>query len=267
MVLAANLNHLFSTTQLFSLGAPSPVAGTRVPHVFTSTLRQRMAKTTSLRASGLTENAISNSLDALPAEYVATLPRSLWPEIRMSVNANSVKFRQGKRIVKKDTREGSVFFHFANTRGQNNDILYATFSGRTGNINPQAIAAGREPTTGAADTTGALRKHRTFHQLWHWTRESKLLPDGTVNVKSILYTSKVIPVTLALHGHCNAALEWSEEGAKPNSAPYSFEFTVQDTDPPLDDLLDYIDEAIELLASGDLSVAQGARVAGVNVDV
>lgn len=55
--------------------------------------------------------------------------------INMAVNPQSISWSQDKRIVKRDTMNGSTFFHFTNDASQNNDILKLSFTGKTGNIN------------------------------------------------------------------------------------------------------------------------------------
>jgi len=57
------------------------------------------------------------------------------PVINMAVNPQSITWSQEKRIVKRDTMNGSTFFHFSDDAGRNNDILKLSFTGKTGNIN------------------------------------------------------------------------------------------------------------------------------------
>lgn len=178
---------------------------------------------------------------------------SIFPLINMMVNPSSVRFRQGKRITKKDTQEGSVFFHFTNKDGQNNDILYMSFAGTTGYIDrrgsqPTSIqhdkVLGVEGLDIAEDTgfvnTGSTTKILIWHNLYNLTREQMLLDNNRENRFHIFYISKLFPIMIKFTGHFNTLLDFSEEGAKPNSSDYTFEFTVEDTQPSLDELIPQI---------------------------
>jgi hypothetical protein len=177
--------------------------------------------------------------------------------IQMQVNPSSVKFTQPKRWVKRDTRDGSTFFHFLNKDGQNNDILTISFSGTSGYIDRR----GSQPTTIHHDkilgadvdfetqnnlfNTGSIEKLIVWHNLYHLTREAMLLENGTENKFYIFYISKVFPITIRFTGFFNQVLDFSEEGAKPNSVDYSFDFTVESVQPELDTLLAQITTVLE----------------------
>lgn len=177
--------------------------------------------------------------------------------IQMKVNPTSVKFSQPKRWVKRDTRDGSTFFHFLNKDGQNNDILTISFSGTSGYIDRR----GSQPTSTHHDkflgadvdfetqnnlfNTGSIEKLIIWHNLYHLTREPMLLDSGDENKFYIFYISKVFPITIRFKGFFNQVLDFTEEGTKPNSVDYSFEFTVEDTQPGLDTLLAQITTILE----------------------
>jgi hypothetical protein len=187
-------------------------------------------------------------------------------EVSMAINPNSVRFSQPKRWTKKDTREGSVFFHFTNNQGQNNDILTLEFAGNTGNIDrrgslatpqrdPFALKSGTavDRDLRAEQDTGALHKILTWHNLYLLTREPMLLEDGSENKFTISYISTLFPYALIFTGFYNTVLEFEENARKPNSRDYSFGFTVTEVSPPLDEALGMVASVLqdaELAASG-----------------
>src|SRR5271165_6702385 len=120
---------------------------TRVPFTFTSTARlvksgkvqslgldmnkiQTQANTTQeLQAIEQETRPITTSLTSLETLVGTSLPVGMQlPVISMAVNPQSIKWTQPKRYTKRDTQEGSVFFHFTNSADQNNDILVCQFS-------------------------------------------------------------------------------------------------------------------------------------------
>jgi hypothetical protein len=177
------------------------------------------------------------------------------PTIYMAVNPNSIEWTQPKRFNKRDVRDGSVFFHFTNSKGQNNDVLTLRFSGSTGNINLAGSLGAYDSAQDAENRkkgisqtpagaqgpgnidTGAFYKFIVWHNLYQLTREPHVLTDGTENVWTIQYQSPLFPAQLRLEGFFNAVLQFTEEAGRPNSRAYSFEFTVTSTDPDLDEVL------------------------------
>lgn len=212
-----------SIAGLLSAGFPEgadPSGQPRAALVFTSALRLGGSDRSFVDASNFFKSA------------------AFMERIIMAVNPNSIRFRQPKRFVKKDTREGSVFFHFTNSKGQNNDILTMSFNGSTGNIDL------RDAFTDAPRTeqsTAALQKMLVWHNLYALTREPMVLSDGTENFFVISYASPLFPLTVDFFGFFNQVLEFEENARKPNSRDYSFEFTVTQTDPPLDEVLSIIE--------------------------
>ena len=57
------------------------------------------------------------------------------PPVRMKMNPETVTFTQNKRITRRDTQSGAVFYHWTNAKGRNNDVINISFTGATGNIN------------------------------------------------------------------------------------------------------------------------------------
>lgn len=218
-------------------GTPSGAQGSfspRIPMMFTSTLRQRTAGNFG-REEGNDELG----------DFLARAGSQLMPTIAMLVNPDSVKFVQRKRITKRDTREGSVYFHFTNSRGQNNDILEIQFSGNTGNIDLRgSLGDPNQPDATGGMDTGALQKLLVWHNLYLLTREPKLLADGTDNVCSIIYSSPLYPIEIRFDGHFDAVLEYEENADKPNTRNYHFTFVAEDSDPPLDEYLGMLSEVL-----------------------
>ena len=233
-------NSLFGTNK-------TSLKAARVPMSFTSTRRLRLINENfdkdirRLRGAANTIQSISQlASDVGIASEVQTVQSDL-PVIQMGVNPASISWRQPKRITKKDTQEGSIFFHFTNARGQNNDILVLDFKGNTGNINlagdtaPAISGVGALGATGS--DTGAVKKLIAWHNLWNLTRETMILDDGVSNEFMITYTSAAIPFEIMLIGFFSANLEWEDNASKPNSKDYSFSFTVQEIVPDIDDLV------------------------------
>lgn len=216
---------------LFGIGGQAFGNSQRVPMIFTSTRRLKFGKIEPDIKSFSTQDKLATQ--NIKGEMTA---------IEMAVNPNSVTFRQPKRITKRDTQEGSVYFHFTNSQGENNDILTLEFRGNTGNLNLQ----GSIDTTrgvfdnGSASGNGANKKLQIWHNLWALTREPMLVSSefGTyVNQFLIIYSSTGIPMQISLIGHFNSVLEFTETADKPFTRDYSMSFTVQEIVPPLNDLM------------------------------
>ena len=166
--------------------------------------------------------------------------------ITMRLNPKSVKWTQSKRITKKDTRNGSTYFHFNNTAGQNNDILTLAFAGNTGNLDARgSIPVPASPGSGTPpNATDAQLKLLVWHNLYLMTREPMLLADGSDNVITVLYRSALFSSPLTMNGFFQKVMEFEESAAKPNSRDYSFEFTVTSTSPDLDRYMGTLGTAI-----------------------
>lgn len=228
---------------IFGEGGKSFTDPNRVPMIFTSLKRLRAGGIdTSARLSGIE----SQSPELQLSEYTlsATPVSGIMTAIEMAVNPNSISFRQPKRITKRDTQEGSVFFHFTNSKGENNDILTVDFRGNTGNLDIRGdIATDRGLfSTQGGFNTGANRKLAVWHNLWALTREAMLLDDNTRNEFMIQYSSIGMPVEIFLIGHYSNVLEFSENADKPFTRDYSMSFTVQEIVPTLDDIASLIQE-------------------------
>jgi len=229
-------------------------ASRRVPFTFTSTKRLRAVNaagspTDTTWAALSEQDRVNQELQAVEtgafvAETAGTLGLSslvssfnILPLITMAVNPNSIKWSQPKRFVKRDTQDGSVFFHFTNSKGQNNDILTLSFSGNTGNINTQN---GIDVST----AVGADLKLRIWHDLYNLTREPIILGGTLKNDFFITYKSVIMPIPITFIGFFNQVLEFTDDAANPFAKNYTFSFTVSNTSPDLDTLVDQLSDAL-----------------------
>jgi len=236
------------------LGASSPSGAQamlppRAAMLFTSRMRQLAVRAAGEQTEGGGEIALGKAASDALAFFGGQ--KTFMPSIAMAVNPNSVKFVQPKRFSKKDTRDGSVFFHFTNNKGQNNDLLTLQFAGNTGNLdlrgslgdpNQEPSQSQQEVTNaasgqGAGSDTGALYKLLVWHNLYLLTREPMVLGDGTENLFSIMYSSPLFPSQITFQGFFTRVLEFEESAEKPNSRNYTFEFQVTATTPDLDEVL------------------------------
>lgn len=226
------------------LGLSSAVDSTGAPRnamVFTSRLRQiASGRANTVSALGSVGDTSDFSGDVFNQTFFKNA-HSIMPSIAMRVNPKSIRFKQPKRFSEKKKFNGSQFYHFTNSKGQNNDILRIEFKGNTGNIDRRgSIDATSPPGTPPANDTGAIAKLLAWHNLYLLTREPMLLEDGTENTFTISYISPLIPVVVDFTGFFAEILEFEETGEKPNSRDYSMQFVVTATMPDLDDLLDDI---------------------------
>jgi hypothetical protein len=230
---------LFGGTSLSSRDA------SRIPMVFTSTKRLRLINpdySVRVLSDGRRANSsLASDISSLSRSGDITLVQSELAAIQMAVNPNSISWKQSKRITKRDTQEGSIFFHFTNARGQNNDILTLDFRGNTGNIDRISDLSPTTTGTGilnaSGESTGAMNKLLIWHNLWNLTREQMLLDDNTKNEFLITYTSAAIPSEIMLIGFFSSTLEWEDSAEKPNSKDYTFSFTIDEIIPDIDEII------------------------------
>lgn len=190
------------------------------------------------------------------------------PGVSMKMNPNSVSFRQPKRITRRNTRGGTVFYHWTDKFGRNNDILDLEFRGVTGNINIRTGTVGRGFTaatetisaatswatqklsdlSGASDSgvdtqvTGPHRdssgasKLASFWNLRSLTTEPVKDPvTGNPIYYYVQYSSPIFANTfITFIGHFSRALDFEDNAAEPFNKPYSFGFTVLSSIPPIE---------------------------------
>ena len=235
MVLIPDIGAAFGQT-IFGSGA-NPHPAPRVPMTFTSF--KRLTEVGGF-AQGVDIATLDTSFGGAPPSSIGRLS-----VIEMAVNPNSINFRQSKRITKRDTQEGSVFFHFTNSQGENNDILTMDFSGNTGNLDLRGDidSSGGVLDTNGGQNTGAAQKLLIWHNLWELTREPMLLSTNVRNEFLITYSSIAIPTQINLIGFFSNVLEWTDSAEKPMSKDYSFSYTVERTEPPLSEILSAIQNA------------------------
>jgi hypothetical protein len=260
-------------------GGLSSISGdpTRVPFIFTSTKRMMengidmsnltddMSATAALSSSELANAANGNSSSkgdmsltdaladvggaALHAASFGLLGSEIKPDtkgapphyVTMAVNPTSVQFQQPKRIVKRDTRNGSVFFHFTDEAGSNNDVLTCTFSGTTGYINLKSELSG-------GDDTNSIRKLRMWHELFAMSHEPMLFVKDSVVYRNLFFATfmtKMFPVGITLIGHFNETLSFEESANNPNQVQYRFGFTASKTTPSMGDIATLISAQLE----------------------
>jgi hypothetical protein len=186
------------------------------------------------------------------------------PPVRMKMNPESVTFSQAKRITRRDTQAGAVFFHWTNAKGRNNDVINVNFSGSTGNI---SLRTGAQNLTVLGDTIRSLNdKIRSFTQqegldiatlggaskivnfwnLYSLTAEPVLDPTSNFNNRFyFMYTSPLLGnAMITFIGHFDKVLEFTDDANNPFSKNYTFSFVATETIPSMDDIFKYVSASI-----------------------
>lgn len=229
----------------------------RTAWLFSSTLRrQQLSASTAATALASAVGGTAAAAQSILAGTV--LPVGVLPVVEMAINPNSVTWDQPKRWTKKDVRNGSVFFHFTNDKGQNNDVLTLNFQGNTGNIDLRASLQSQE----GEDAVGAKRKLQVWHNLYLLTREPVLLNDRRINVKTITISSQLLPQPITFSGFYNKVLDFSETADKPHSRDYAFSFTVTSVEPDLDTM---VTDVLQVLTTTPSSATDASTLFGDNV--
>lgn len=230
--LASTLNSLINSTA--SQGSAGQIDDPRAAMAFTSDSRRRILAGFVKQATSILDSVqgqgghggLDGSTTATSALVDLTgQTEKAMPTIVMEVNPSSIEFDQPKRYTRQDTQRGTVFHHFTNDKGQNNDILTIRFSGNTGNIWRRA----RE----LSDRDKAITRLQIWHNLYQLTREPMVLSDGTANIFYIDYVSPLFPVPITFEGFFTSVLKFTENARKPNSRDYSMEFMVRATSPDM----------------------------------
>jgi hypothetical protein len=242
------LNFLFQ--QSFNTnGIAGQAPYSRVPFTFTSTRRlafinggnitdntDSIAQNNATQAQTLQQSAVSGNTTASTLNFAQAIsPTDLnWGAgltkdtavISMAVNPQSISWTQPKRIARKDTMQGTTFFHFLNKSNQDIDILTMDFRGTTGNID--------------LNDPNNIQKLQTWHSLYNLTREPQLIGDSIINDIYIGYYTKLFPMKITLIGFFSKVMDFTENAEKPNSRDYSMAFTVKRTSPSLDTILSQV---------------------------
>jgi hypothetical protein len=182
------------------------------------------------------------------------------PPVRMKVNPQSVTFSQSKRITRRDTQSGAVFFHWTNAKGSNNDVINIAFSGQTGNINLRTGAkranalsselaqfqdwvksVTKQEGLEIATISGAAHL-MSFWNLYALTREPMFDPvSGQPNQFHVMYSSPILGNAMVdFVGHFDRVLEFSDEAAEPFNKSYNFSFVASASIPSMDDIYKYL---------------------------
>lgn len=232
---------------LLGLGAASPFTdGTRIPFEFTSTLRRLNAAERNVDTQTDMSDDVAATLQQFTSPYLQEV-------IECRVNPRSVAFEQPKRYSRKDVRNGSVFFHFNNDRGQDNDILTLRLQGTSGNLDVQSVL---NPLP-ASQSTAALSKLQVFHNLYLMTREPRLIGLNLVNEFRITMRTKVFSSGITFIGFFTKVMSFTEVAEKPNSVDWELEFIVQRTEPDLDSVLNDTLQILEEQTEPSPSVSSG----------
>lgn len=188
--------------------------------------------------------------------------------VTMQMNPQNVVFRQGKRISRKDTQGGAIFFHWTDDQGKNNDILEMEFSGQTGNINlnrgayfrsewgarltqasdwlnDKLMGSYSENTPNSQLTASATTKNVAgaakllgFWDLYTLTAEPvRDTKTGRPLFSHVSFTSPMLGNSIiTFNGHFSRVLDFEDNANDPFSKKYTFGFTVLSSDPPIDEL-------------------------------
>lgn len=257
------LNNFLDQTS--SVSTPNIGGAPRNAMVFTSTLRSFIKNPSGAQSGKI---ASTQRLPLSPADsFYGSNINEVTPVVAMVINPKSIAFKQPKRWVEKKTLSGSRFYHFTNSKGQNNDILRIAFKGNTGNIDrrgssfQESFQESSLPSVinnGQSDT-GANDKIGTWHNLYLLSREPMLMSNGQENIFSIFYISPLLPLLIEFRGFFSTVLDFEENADKPGSRDYSFEFVVQETTPSLDDMLVSIGQ---ILADIRVVPSENAQILG-----
>jgi hypothetical protein len=212
------------------------------------------------------------------------------PGVSMLMNPQSVSFNQTKRITRKDTQEGTIFYHWTNRSGRNNDILTLDFTGQTGNINirtgsiSKGILGAVQSSLGAesgpidwlnnlADrhtnvdstnlgvklrgndyTAAGVSKLVNFLNLYSLTREPMIdVTTGKPVIYYISYSSPLFGNTfVTFKGHFNGVMSITDSADKPFSIDYSFSFSALSSNPPMDDIYTTVAQNLSYLFTNPL---------------
>lgn len=193
--------------------------------------------------------------------------KNQYPPVRMKMNPESVTFTQAKRITRRDTQSGAVFFHWTNVKGRNNDVINVSFAGTTGNIN---LRTGMQRNSGSLKVSEGIKQLRDFMKsqtkqagldvenmagasklvnfwnLYSLTREPVVDPVfGYQNKFYFMYSSPILGNAMVQFiGHFDRVLEFTDDAANPFSKSYSFSFVATESIPSMDDIYRYISLAL-----------------------
>jgi hypothetical protein len=195
------------------------------------------------------------------------------PGVSMSVNPNTVSFRQGKRITERKTQGGTTFMHWTDSTGRNNDILSIDFRGQTGNINFRRAARLKYDIPGASKVMNFLNDKLNDFEDWALSNDNVLTPTpvdlqrdmsgvtklvkfwdlhrlttepvkdefGNRVIFSIYYSSPLFGnMFVKFMGHFNKVLDFEDTADSPFNKVYTFGLTVEATQPSINQIYEAI---------------------------
>lgn len=159
------------------------------------------------------------------------------PIIRMSINPNSVRFSQAKRIsTAKKTIGGTTYFHWSDKTGRNLDPLILSISGETGPISGLGKDFGQQQKTSIITQDGKIHP-RALANAQNWARFYTLTAQPQIdpqtlerNIFTIKYRSLLFPEIL-FSGFYTSVLDFTDSAASPFSKVYSISFVVTGSSP------------------------------------
>lgn len=189
---------------------------------------------------------VRKSFDSKGSGYAPVrVPFRIWSDlsldrnelISMLINPQTVGVAQTKRTVEHKTQAGSTFLHFSDENGRNNDLFVLTFRGLTGNIRSFV----RKKAGGLQPLPDGFKKLLQWAQLWSLSRDPILdVRKNKEIMYYIEYASPAIPLPVVFAGHFSAPLTFEDSAERPFMVDWTFQFTVHDTFPPIDELYWYI---------------------------
>lgn len=180
--------------------------------------------------------------------------------VQMTINPNSVKFDQPKRISSaRRTIGGTTYFNWSDRKGRNLDNLTMTISGETGPISGLGKTSDLQKKTGLITTNGTFIGTRAQKNAQNWAKFYCLTAEPSIdpltlkpNVWSIRYKSLLFPDVI-FTGFFLEVLQFSDEAASPFSKRYTARFIVTGVSP---DIL----TIQNLIGSVDVPIQQGVVV-------
>lgn len=241
-------------SQFDSLSVTGADGRTRIPFVFSSTKRALASKDDdaiagyvqdilgSFQGETLNSGELSQTAQLISDAFAAaanTVNASVFSRpVTMLINPSSVRAEMPKRIAKLDTLRGSVFVHFTDEFGFDNDVMTLSFSGSTGTLTAPAGSSDDE-------VRRCFLRRLAWLNLWALTLEEAYLPNARLaNIKSATIATPSLPLPLSFDGHFPAMLSFEESADNRNDATYSFSFVVSSVrgggTNPTGMLLDYL---------------------------
>lgn len=161
--------------------------------------------------------------------------------VQMTVNPNSVKFSQSKRIsTPRKTIGGTTYFNWTDVNGRNLDVITMSISGETGTITGLGKTTTQQAKTGLITVGGtyqgtrAQKNAQNFAKWYNLTAEPAIDPKILVpNVWTIRYKSLIFP-DIIFSGFYMNVLDFTDEAVQnPFNKKYSVVFIVTAVKPDI----------------------------------